>query len=117
MPSLRSRPDRGRGVVWEVGCHLRQASSPPRRESPMTAAPMRLLLAVALLVPGAAAGPPASGGGGPPRPKPVRVDRHGDLLPRGALLRLGTVRCRHAGRVTFVGFASGGRILLSAGQD
>jgi WD40 repeat protein len=83
----------------------------------MNAVSRRLLLAVALLVPGAEAAPPAPGGGGPPRPKPARVDRHGDPLPRGALLRLGTVRCRHAGRVTFVGFASGGRILLSAGED
>src|SRR4051794_32135921 len=70
-----------------------------------------LLLLAALLAPG------TDGRAQAPPPKPARVDGHGDPLPRGALLRLGTARCRHAGRVMFVGFASGGRILVSAGED
>jgi WD40 repeat protein len=47
---------------------------------------------------------------------PVRTDRHG-ALPAGALLRLGTVRLRHAGPVTFVAFLPDGKTLVSAGQD
>jgi RNA polymerase sigma factor (sigma-70 family) len=41
----------------------------------------------------------------------------GDLLPAGALARLGTTRLRHAADVTFVGFGPGGKTLLTAGDD
>src|SRR5262249_61965006 len=46
-----------------------------------------------------------------------RVDQHGDPLPPGATARLGTVRWRHAGPISFVAFLPGGRTVLSAGQD
>src|SRR5262249_11879427 len=46
-----------------------------------------------------------------------RVDQHGDPLPPGATARLGTVRWRPAGPISFVAFLPGGRTVLSAGQD
>jgi WD40 repeat protein len=45
------------------------------------------------------------------------VDRHGDLLPSGALARFGTTRMRHGAEVTFVAFGPGGKTLLTAGRD
>src|SRR5215472_7283881 len=47
----------------------------------------------------------------------VRFDSQGDALPAGALLRLGSVRLRHAGSVSFVAFLPDGKTLVSAGQD
>src|SRR5262245_28238037 len=48
--------------------------------------------------------------------KPARADRHGDPLPAGAIARMGTLRLRHGGPVSFVGYAAGGKVLISAGQ-
>jgi WD40 repeat protein len=62
----------------------------------------------------AAEGPAAPGEGGR---APARTDRQGDLLPPDALARLGTVRLRHGGPVSFVAFLPGGKELLSAGED
>ncbi len=45
------------------------------------------------------------------------ADRHGDLLPAGALARLGTTRLRHQADVTFVSFGANGKTILTAGQD
>jgi RNA polymerase sigma factor (sigma-70 family) len=45
--------------------------------------------------------------------RPV-LDRHGDPLPPGALLRVGTGRLRHSGPVSAVTFSSDGRTLASA---
>jgi WD40 repeat protein len=56
--------------------------------------------------------------GQPPQPPAsVRTDHYGDPLPKDARFRLGTVRLRHAGRVTAVGWMSDGRTLASAGED
>src|SRR5438045_9512247 len=60
----------------------------------------------------AAEGPAAPKGKAPPR-----TDRHGDPLPEGALSRLGTVRLRHAGRVSQLAFLGQGKALASLGDD
>jgi WD40 repeat protein len=49
--------------------------------------------------------------------EPARIDRHGDLLPEGALLRLGTVRWRAGSAVALAAFLPGGRELLTVSQD
>jgi WD40 repeat protein len=50
------------------------------------------------------------------RTEPSR-DQHGDVLPAGAVARLGSVRWRHNAPVRFVAFAPNGRSVLSAGND
>jgi WD40 repeat protein len=45
------------------------------------------------------------------------VDRYGDLLPPGTVARMGTIRFRHGGPVSFAGFSADGKILISAGQE
>lgn len=52
------------------------------------------------------------------RPQTARpgVDRYGDPLPAGALVRLGSTRFRHAGLSDYV-FVNGGKTLLTAGSD
>ncbi|HYT89744.1 MAG TPA: hypothetical protein VEL76_13635 [Gemmataceae bacterium] len=45
-----------------------------------------------------------------------RVDRYGDPLPTRAVGRLGTTRFRHPDAVHFVGYASDGKLLVTADQ-
>jgi WD40 repeat protein len=52
-------------------------------------------------------------GAGAAKKEPV-VDQYGDPLPQGAVARLGTVRFRHAGMLTALNFAHGGRTLVGA---
>jgi WD40 repeat protein len=48
------------------------------------------------------------------RAKPVRNDLYGDPLPPGALVRMGTVRLRHHGEISF---SDDGKTLISTGGD
>ncbi|MBL8794339.1 MAG: hypothetical protein JNM56_10575, partial [Planctomycetia bacterium] len=87
-----------------------------------------LLLAVGLLgtgtsvwvQQGTAAQAPAADtqAGGQPAPADGKKgDVYGDPLPEGALARMGTLRWRHPGAVTFVGYAAGGKELVTGCQD
>jgi WD40 repeat protein len=71
----------------------------------------RLLALTAL----AALAPALSDAAGPPTL--VRRDGHGDPLPEGALLRLGTVRLRHDQQVQCVAFSPDGKALLTGGYS
>jgi WD40 repeat protein len=52
----------------------------------------------------------ASGAGGEPK---ARTDMHGDPLPPGALLRLGTSRFRHGGSIYSLACSKDGRLLVT----
>ena len=45
------------------------------------------------------------------------VDAEGDPLPRGAVMRIGTLRLRHDDTVTSIAFAPDGKTLVSCGHD
>lgn len=46
-------------------------------------------------------------------PKATRVDRHGDPLPDGVLLRLGTSRFRHAGEIYSLAVSDDGKLIVT----
>ena len=47
----------------------------------------------------------------------ARADLHGDPLPEGALVRMGTLRWRHPGAVNFVGYTKDGTNLVTGCTD
>ena len=50
-------------------------------------------------------------------PPPVPADQYGDLLPPGAVARMGTLRFAHAGFIESAEFAPDGKTILSFGTD
>jgi RNA polymerase sigma factor (sigma-70 family) len=50
----------------------------------------------------------------PARPNETRTDQYGDLLPPGAIARLGTIRFRHEDRVEEFSYSPDGQTLASA---
>jgi RNA polymerase sigma factor (sigma-70 family) len=52
----------------------------------------------------------------PGEPPPVRADRHGDPLPDGAVVRLGTVRFNHGADLNHLLFTPDGKTILSGGR-
>jgi RNA polymerase sigma factor (sigma-70 family) len=56
--------------------------------------------------------------GSPPQEASTpRADRGSDPLPAGAVLRLGSLRLRHKTRINSLAFASGGDVLIAAGDE
>jgi WD40 repeat protein len=49
--------------------------------------------------------------------KSAATDRNGDLLPAGALARLGSLRWRHEESILFVAFVQDGKAVLTGGHD
>jgi WD40 repeat protein len=75
-----------------------------------TAAIHSLTLSVLLLgLVASARGDPTERG-----PAPRLVDLYGDPLPKGAVVRLGTIRLRHADRVSAAALSPDGRVIASA---
>jgi WD40 repeat protein len=53
----------------------------------------------------------------PARAEEPRLDRLGDPLPAGAVVRIGTMRLRHRGAAAAVAFSPDGKVLASGGSD
>jgi WD40 repeat protein len=88
----------------------------------MTSRHRRLLpcacLAVLLAVPDRGRSQAPEGRTPTGKEQPGRTDLHGDLLPGGAIARLGTIRFRHPGDVRIAAFSPDGKIIASAcGRD
>jgi WD40 repeat protein len=50
-------------------------------------------------------------------PPAARTDAHGDPMPRGALMRLGTARLGHFQPITWVGFTHDSKCVITASND
>lgn len=59
----------------------------------------------------------AQPGPGPNSPAAARLDRHGDPLPPGTSLRLGTVKYRQDSPISRIAFAPDGKHFVTDGQD
>jgi WD40 repeat protein/beta-lactamase regulating signal transducer with metallopeptidase domain len=118
-PALwRRRPE----ILRRIDMLRRNPNGLPSRLGHRAAWSIALLTAVACFVvagvgPLQSANTKATAETGPETKGRPSADPHGDLLPSGALARLGTTRWRHGAEVTFVSFTPDGKALLTAGQD
>jgi RNA polymerase sigma factor (sigma-70 family) len=53
----------------------------------------------------------------PASPAPPRIDLHGDPLPKGALVRMGSIRLRHGDGATSVAISPDGRVVASSRRN
>ena len=53
----------------------------------------------------------------PTPPAPLARDLQGDTIPRGAVVRLGTVRLRHSTRVSHLAFSPDSKLLISVASE
>jgi WD40 repeat protein len=61
--------------------------------------------------------PPANEPAGPEKTAKPGFDRYGDPLPKGAVVRLGTVRFRHGYNINSVAFSPDGKAVATGGLD
>lgn len=109
--------------VRAESCALVVRQVAPVKPNPLGGAPIALQRFVP--VPGGLDVPPHPGGGNPRPIRPVftlpgapKLDRHGDPLPPGAIVRYGTVRLRHGADIQGIGFTPDGKFLCTvSGSD
>lgn len=131
--------ERIRASLWAKTMHLPQTCPPASVAAlaeaglPLLSAAKGKLIFMGLLMVASAAGalgsaftarplempaaPPVKAATAPakPEPPPIRVDRHGDPLPEGALARLGTVRFRHGFFVSALAYSPDGKKIAAVG--